>query len=90
MKDLYMTNLMNNNNGSENSLDDCPIVMRFRKNYLFICFKKEGKGKMTKNCRLREDEDLCTQEELQDAQVFVKILDHSHSQAGSAKNLKIS
>ena len=48
MKDLYMTNLMNNNNGSENSLDDCPIVMRFRKNYLFICFKKEGKGKMTK------------------------------------------
>ena len=26
-----MTNLMNNNNGSENSLDDCPIVMRFRK-----------------------------------------------------------
>ena len=31
MKDVYMANLMRNNNGSENSLDDCPIVIRFRK-----------------------------------------------------------
>ena len=31
MKDVYMANLMSNNNGSDNSLDDCPIVIRFRK-----------------------------------------------------------
>ena len=30
MKDVYLANLMRNNNGSENSLVDCPIVIRFR------------------------------------------------------------
>ena len=31
MKDVYMDNMLMANNGSENNLDDCPIVIRFRK-----------------------------------------------------------
>jgi len=57
MKDLYMANLMRNNNGSENSLDDCPIVIRFRLNE-------------------EEEEDLCTQDELQDAQAKFQRCSH--------------
>jgi len=57
MKDVYMANLMRNNNGSENSLDDCPIVIRFRLNE-------------------QEEEDLCTQDELQDAQAKFQRCSH--------------
>jgi len=57
MKDVYMANLMSNNNGSDNILDDCPIVIRFRLNE-------------------EEEEDLCTQDELQDAQAKFQRCSH--------------
>jgi len=57
MKDVYMANLMRNNNGSENSLADCPIVIRFRLNE-------------------EETEELCTQNELQDAQAKFQRCSH--------------
>ena len=31
MKDVYMANLLSKNNDTEINLDDCPVVVRFRK-----------------------------------------------------------
>merc|ERR1719210_1277356 len=57
MKDLYMANLLSANNGTEISLDECPIVIRFR-------LIKEV------------PEDLCTQNELQEAQATFQNCSH--------------
>ena len=39
MKDVYMANLLSKNNDTEINLDDCPVVVRFRKAF-FLHTKK--------------------------------------------------
>ena len=41
MKDVYMANLLSKNNDTEINLDDCPVVVRFRK---ALFYKRKFRG----------------------------------------------
>ena len=57
MKDVYMANLLSKNNDTEINLDDCPVVVRFRK---ALFFSKESSEACLIRTASRVEEMRCT------------------------------
>ena len=58
MKDVYMANLLSKNNDTEINLDDCPVVVRFRKALFF--FPKQSSEACLIRMASRVEEMSCT------------------------------